>query len=392
MTVLQKFRSLISAVCFIIFNRLCCITIPLKRNQVCFLAETHKGLNGNLKAVYDHLLQCNDLDLKLEVYTKGDRRDRHSIRSVLKIWKAISVSGYIILDDLYTTTSYMKARKNQEIVQLWHGAGAYKKFGHSRSDLQVRAGGKMRVHRGYKKYTKAVVSGSKIAWCYAEAFGMDERKVFAAGMPRMDVLFDSEYVEKRRRDFLSNNTEFEGKKIVLFAPTYRGTQVRDADYGFEQADLNRLSEELGENYAIFTRWHPALKNNLKRGIVSLRKCDYGDRIIDFSDYEDVNDLLIACDIMITDYSSIIFDYFPLDKPLVYFAYDKADYEGDRGLYYPFEKYLFGRVAETFEEMVENIKAEDICEHKRKDFYDLFLNKCDDNSTERVCRLIWGERC
>ena len=54
MTVLQKFRSLISAVCFIIFNRLCCITIPLKRNQVCFLAETHKGLNGNLKAVYDH--------------------------------------------------------------------------------------------------------------------------------------------------------------------------------------------------------------------------------------------------------------------------------------------------------------------------------------------------
>ena len=135
MNPLQRIRSIVSQVCFIIYNRLCCIFIPLKEEQVCFLAETHAGLNGNLKAVYDYLEKANSLDLKLIVYTKEDRRDRHSALSVLSIWKAISVSKYLFLDDLYTSTSYMKARNGQEIVQLWHGAGAYKKFGHSRNDL-----------------------------------------------------------------------------------------------------------------------------------------------------------------------------------------------------------------------------------------------------------------
>lgn len=391
MNILQKCRSLISAVCFIVFNRICCVFMPLKEKQVCFLAETHAGLNGNLEAVYNHLTENRkELGLSFIIYTKEDRRERHGISSVLKIWKAISVSKYIFLDDLYTTTSYMKRRKGQEIIQLWHGAGAYKKFGHSRSDLQVRAGGKMRVHRGYKKYTKAIVSGSKIAWCYAEAFDMDIKKVCAVGCPRMDELFDEVNVRNTKTVFLEKYPALKNKKIVLFAPTYRGTLVREADYDFDKADLNRLSECLGDDYVILTRWHPALKNNIKRGLATIRKCDFGDRIIDFSDYKDVNDLLIACDVMITDYSSIIFDYFPLCKPIVYFVYDEDDYAGGRGLYYPFEKYVFGDVARNFEQLVMAVKSNSIDQEKRESFYDLFLDSCDGNSTERVCELIWNE--
>lgn len=388
MNFLQRIRGLISSVCFMIFNRLCCIFIPLKSDQVLFLAETHKGLNGNLKAVYDYLDNSRH-DLHLVSYTKGDRRERHGIKAVLSIWKAISVSGYIFLDDLYTATSHMKVRRGQEIIQLWHGAGAYKKFGHSRKDLHVNVSGKMRVHKGYKKYTKAIVSGSRIAWCYSEAFGMDEGKIYATGSPRMDELFDNKYVKDTKERFLEQYPELKNKKIVLFAPTYRGTHVRDADYGFEQANLNQLIKRLGDDYVILTRWHPALKNNVKRGIAVVKCCDFGERIIDFTDYEDVNDLLIACDIMITDYSSIIFDYFPLDKPIIYFVYDKDDYAGDRGLYYSFDKYLFGRVSEDFESLVESVKAEDLCREKREDFYNLFLDGCDGHSTERVCRLLWN---
>lgn len=388
MNLLRKIRSLISAVCFIVFNRLCCIFFPMKEQQVCFLAETHKGLNGNMEAVYGYLSQREDLDLTFAIYTKDDRRDRHSIAAVLEIWKAISVSKYIFLDDLYTTTSYMKLRDGQNIIQLWHGAGAYKKFGHSRNDLQVNVSGKMRVHKGYKKYTHAIVSGSKIAWCYAEAFGIDESKVYAVGTPRMDNLFDKEYVKATKERFLKEYSYLRGKKIVFFAPTYRGTLVREANYDFDQANLNSLVEKLGEDYVIITRWHPALKNNIKRGIAEIKNCDFGEKIIDFTEYGDVNDLLITCDIMVTDYSSIIFDYFPLDKPIVYFAYDKAEYADGRGLYYPFDKYVFGDVAENFEELVQAIKNEKIDETKRKYFYDQFLDSCDANSTERVCKLLF----
>ena len=154
--------------------------------------------------------------------------------------------------------------------------------------------------------------------------------------------------------------------------------------------LNQLIKRLGDDYVILTRWHPALKNNVKRGIAVVKCCDFGERIIDFTDYQDVNDLLIACDIMITDYSSIIFDYFPLGKPIIYFVYDKDDYAGDRGLYYSFDKYLFGRVSEDFESLVESVKAEDLCREKREDFYNLFLDGCDGHSTERVCRLLWKD--
>ena len=112
MNLFRKIRSLISAMCFIIFNRICCIFIPLAENQVCFLAETHKELNGNLEAVHNYL-EINKPELDLLVYAKGDRRERHNIVAVLEIWKAISVSKYIFLDDLYTTTSYMKVRTNQ---------------------------------------------------------------------------------------------------------------------------------------------------------------------------------------------------------------------------------------------------------------------------------------
>lgn len=207
----------------------------------------------------------------------------------------------------------------------------------------------------------------------------------------MDALFDEEYTKAARERFLEKYPALKGKKLVLFAPTYRGTQVRDADYGFEEADLNRLSEELGEDYTIMTRWHPALKNNLKRGIVSLRNCDFGDRIVDFSDYDDVNDLLIACDVLVTDYSSIIFDYFPLNKPVVYFVYDRQEYEGDRGIYYPFDKYVYGRVAENFDELKAAIESGDLEEEKRRSFYNLFLDGCDRHSTERVYRLVFEER-
>lgn len=390
MSPLQRVRGLISTACFIVFNRICCVFIPLQKNKVCFLAETHQGLNGNLEMVYEYLKE-NRPDLSLQVYTKGDRREHHSFSKVLSIWKAISVSKYIFLDDLYTTTSHMRARKGQEIVQLWHGAGAYKKFGHSRRDLQKQIGGKMRVHKGYRKYTKAIVSGSQIAWCYAEAFGMDPAKVFATGIPRMDRLYDAAYVAKEKEAFLEQYPDLRGKKLVLFAPTYRGTQVRDADYNFDAADLDRLERDLGDNYVILTRWHPALKNNLKRGLATLRHCTFGEQIRDFSDYGDVNDLLIACDLMVTDYSSIIFDYFPLHKPVVYFAYDREEYAGDRGLYYAFEQYVYGRVAEDFEQLLKAVRGEDLCEEKRSAFESLFLDSCDAQSTERVYQLVWNER-
>ena len=179
--------------------------------------------------------------------------------------------------------------------------------------------------------------------------------------------------------------QLQGKKIVLVAPTYRGRKVEDATYAFEKLDLQGLAHELGEDYALVTRWHPALYSNIKRGICPLRTGG----ITDASEYEEINDLLIAADVLITDYSSVIFDWYLLSKPVIYFVYDLAEYEKGRGLYYDFYEYVYGAVVESSSQLPEAIRKGDMCEDARDSFGRKFMSACDGKSTKRVIEWVLG---
>ncbi|NLA70185.1 MAG: hypothetical protein GX852_03980, partial [Clostridiales bacterium] len=116
-----------------------------------------------------------------------------------------------------------------------------------------------------------------------------------------------------------------------------------------------------------------------------------DNIIDASDYSDINDLLIGSDILITDYSSVIFDYYLLNKPIVYYAYDIEEYKSGRGLYYDFEEYVYGKVATNNKELVEAILAEEQCNNLRDTFGKKFMSSCDGHATDRICKWIIGDK-
>ena len=124
----------------------------------------------------------------------------------------------------------MKVRKGQEIVQLWHGAGAYKKFGFSRANGDEG----IKIHKGYRKYAKAIVSAEPIRKCYAEAFDIALQKVQATGVPRTDIFFDQEYIKNKREELYRDFPFLKDKKVILFAPTYRGTRAEDAAYDFDK--------------------------------------------------------------------------------------------------------------------------------------------------------------
>lgn len=102
--------------------------------------------------------------------------------------------------------------------------------------------------------------------------------------------------------------------MILFAPTYRGTKVEDADYGFDQLNFDQFVNELKDDYVILIKWHPALFNNLKFGKVKgYDLSQYQGIVYDISESREINDYLFITDVLITDYSSLIFDYALMDK-------------------------------------------------------------------------------
>ncbi len=363
------------------------LILPMKSNKVCFLSDVRTVMGGNLKCVYDYL---EDKEYERVIEFKADRRIHRSVKQKFQMIYNLVTSHYIILDDFSNAITNLKVRKGQEIVQLWHGPGAFKKFGWSRANNGENI---KKIHPGYKKYTKAIVSGSGVTWCYAEAFSISEDKVRATGFPRTDEFFDQNYMKQTRERIYKEHPELIDKKIILFAPTYRGTKVKDASYDFSKLDWKKMYEVLHQEYVFVIKWHPALFNNLQMHVVEGPDLsEYKDFYLDYSQYRDINELLLVCDCLITDYSSVIFDYVLLNKPIIYFTYDLQEYTsyGGRGLYFDFGEYVYGSVANDQKELIEAISRDDLMLDKRKQFYDKFMGECDGHATEKSCKWIFGE--
>lgn len=380
---MRKIRTGSRIVPFMMVNRICAAVTRVKPNRVLFASDVRAELGGNLKFVYDYL----DKGFDKVVDLKEDRRYRRSLAAYLKLAYYLATSKYILLEDFLDYTAFMKLREGQQICQLWHGAGAYKKFAFSR---QANASERIKIHTGYKRYAKAIVSAESIRSCYAEAFSIPLERVKATGIPRTDIFFDQAYIEKKKGELSRRYPMLRGKKVILFAPTYRGTQIRDAAYDFEKLDLAYLYQRLHEDYVFLFKWHPAARNNLKAHEVEAYDLSaYPDFYLDVSEFRDINDLLLIADTLITDYSSVIFEYLLTHKPIIYYVHDLDEYEGGRGLYFPFADYVYGDVVKTLPELVDAIREENMAEEQRAAFCERFMKECDGKSTEKTCQWLFG---
>ena len=380
----KKLKIAIRMIPFLAINRSIMLLVKVKKNQILFASDVREEMGGNLKYVYDYL---PDTFRKVTDF-KRDRRDRRGLTQYLKLAYYMTTSAYIVLEDFFDYTAFIKVRKGQEICQLWHGAGAYKKFAHSRTTNNRE---KIKIHAGYKKYTKVIVSAEPIRSCYAEAFHISMDKVQATGIPRTDCFFDKNYITNVRITLQEQYPQLKGKKVILFAPTYRGTLANDAAYDFDKLNLDELYPYLKDNYIFVFKWHPAAYNNIKlNGKEAYRLGKYDDCFLDLSDCRDINDLLLIADILVTDYSSVIFDWLLVEKPIIYYAYDMEDYAGTRGLYFNFEEYVYGSVAKDQEQLIQAIYNEDMQWEKRAAFRDKFMSACDGTSTEKTCKWIFHD--
>lgn len=350
--------------------------LPVKKNRITFISMRRNELSGNFAFVYDKLKGNPDNDIRFILSYSDSARLSPSV--TLRFCFACAVSRVIVLDEFTPQIHWINLKKDTCLIQLWHACGAFKTFGFTRLGKPAGSPQKTRMHRSYDYVT---VSSSYCKRCHSEGFGISDEKVIPTGIPRTDVFFDKAYGEKIRTEFFEKYPKLKSKKIILFAPTFRGTVKENAYYPTDKFNAEELYEALGGEYAIIVKHHPFVG---ERQPIASR---YADVIIDLSDSTELNDLLFVSDIVITDYSSLIFEAALLKLPMLFYVFDLEEYVRERDFYFDLRLNSPGKLVYTEEQLITAIKERDFEAERTEAFTKMFFDSLDGSSSERTARLI-----
>lgn len=284
----------------------------------------------------------------------------------------LATSDVIFLDSVFLPMAYIKFKKRVRVVQLWHGCNTLKKFG------QLSNKGKLKELEkdANSSYTHVIVSSKKMIKLHKEAFGVSEKNIYPLGLPRMDIFFDEARIKEEKQKFYRQFDQLKEKKIILYAPTFRDNNINSFD---DNMNLKKVAENLPENYVIINKFHPFVAK--RYGKIESNK------MIDLSEYDDLTRLLLVSDILISDYSSIIFDYAILKKPIIFYAYDKEEYENKiRGFYYNYEDYIGEKIIRTKDELIQKIM--NIKYNNNNNFVERYVDFKNFNSVDKIYREVY----
>lgn len=378
----KKVRRRLSRIVVSVFR----VTRRSKRGRVLFITRLSPVLTGNLKTVHDRMLERGlDRDFDLVRILKKEIKQSLGWRGRLHLLWSLGRADVIFLDDSFAPVYWFDFPPEVRVVQLWHASGAFKTVGYSRAgqadeESQQFLNPYGRIH---KNYTHVTVSSEHDVPFYAEALGVPEDRVFPTGIPRMDRFFRPEYRAIAEREAREQFPFIEGRTVWLFAPTYRADTVADAYYDEELIDWAALhAVAVEKNAVVIFKNHPFVRKDL-----AIPEA-YKDRFVDATRTRmDVNDLLFVVDLLITDYSSIIFEYSVLKRPMLFFAYDLEEYLASRDLYVPFEELVPGRIVRTFPDLVDALRREDYEASRMERFAEEHFAYLDAGATDRVIDLV-----
>lgn len=311
--------------------------LPINREKITFASSRSNELSGNLYYIAREL-KSRELDLTfiflLEKYKSGFLNKVVYILRMLRATYHLATSEYFFIDDYYYPVYLIKPRSGVTIIQLWHAAGAFKRFGYSTIDKDF---GPSKTYLKFVKihsnYTYAIVSSKNVVKHYAEAFDMPEDQVLPLGLPRADYFFDKAAQEAFKEKFYNFYPELKEKRIILYAPTYRGKSYRKKSFQ-SHIDFSILEEKLGKEYAILVHLHPYITN----GLVETYSKNF---VYETNQLFKINELMTISDLLITDYSSVIFEYSILQRPILFFTPDLEQYKKERDFYFDFDTFIPG---------------------------------------------------
>ncbi|WP_141603615.1 CDP-glycerol glycerophosphotransferase family protein [Terrilactibacillus laevilacticus] len=314
------------------------ILFKVNTRKITFASYRSDHLSGNLLSVYNEICKRQENYQFIFLLKKFNPSILGKFQYVLHLFKAgyyLATSRYFIIDDYYLPVYTIKPRENTDIIQLWHAAGAFKKFGYSTIGKDFGPSEEYLKHiKVHSNYSKVIVSSTEVVPFFAEAFNMSKENILPLGLPRNDVFFDDERSMHIKDEFHKNYPELENKKIILYAPTFRG-KSHATDKNICPLDLKQFINHLEPNYALIVNLHPYCQNLIDTELYE------NEQIYFMHGKFDIQALMIVSDLLITDYSSVIFDYSLLEKPILFFADDVQEYMQDRDFYYEYESFIPG---------------------------------------------------
>lgn len=318
---------------------------PIHKNRIMFSAYSGKQYSCNPKYISEYILE--NYRNSVEVYWAFvDPNEFAKLDSDIKKIKFKSfayiyytlTSGVII--DNVESWSILPRRKEQLVINTWHGGGAYKGVGLQRNDTNSCQNENMlNKHKRVSLYLSSSKAFTKMT--LRDSFHYDGR-VMECGMPRNDILIHG--VNKKTITDIRKKIGVTTESLVLYAPTFRNDKNYKSTLDYERL-LKVLESRFGDKWKILYRGHYYSKIKTNRNL---------EKIVDVSEYSDMQELLLISDILVTDYSSSMWDFSLMKKPCFLYADDIGQYNQEREFYTPISTWPFP-LAENNEELEYNIR-------------------------------------
>ncbi len=354
-----------------LFYRIGSKVIPVDKKLVLFESGVGKQFGDSPKNIYEEILSQNLDYKKVWVYNKQHRFPDPDTKRIKRLspqyYYYLLKAGYWVNNQNFPT--YIKKRPQTVYLQTWHGTPLKKMLYdieevHGRSDDYVE-----RVGNAVKNWDFLISPSPYATQAFRSAFRY-KGEVLETGYPRNDIFYKSEKDEIARSVQRKLNID-EGKKIILYAPTFRDDQISNKNkFLFDiQMDLHKMKEELGDEYVLLLRMHVVVSNKIQI------EDSLSDFVYNVSKYPDIQDLYLITDILITDYSSVMFDFANTGRSMIFYTFDLEKYRDNlRGFYMDFENEAPGPLVYNTDEIIDSIKNMDFVRDKYKEKYMEFRKK------------------
>ncbi len=315
---------------------------PVEKGSILFADAHHDEIPFSMRRVYETLAAratgasggVSGQAAQITVCVRDFDRMSYGalLRYLLRFMKRYATTEYVFVCDYYLPVASCRKRPETKVVQLWHSCGLMKKIAHDAGDD---------IPKGYRgnlfgNYTYLTLSAPVCVPVHARALQIPRERIYATGVSRTDYYFDEEWNRRCREAFYEQYPQARGRRIALWAPTFRGNAAMPRLEGLQE--IRQAAGKLAEEWYFVLKAHPHIDAH---GMVS--NCSIP-----------TEELLPVADLLITDYSSVMFDYLLYRKPIVLFAPDLERYEAERGFYIDYHELPYP-VTQTADELERAVR-------------------------------------
>ena len=373
--------------------------IPLDDKTVLFISFHGKGYSDNPKAIYEEMLKDDKFkDYKFVWAIKNHKKKAIKIDDA-KIVEYLSIPYFYYLSKAKywifncKMPSYICKKKDQIYLQTWHGT-PLKRLGHDihvdenttfyRSQIKAKD-----MYRSYDidsaRYNYMISPNAFCTKIFPAAFNINKERLIETGYPRNDVMSNVTDDEKLKIKKELNIPPY--KKVILYAPTWRDNQYVAKGYTFKlEVDFHKWHQYLKDDYIVLFKPHYLIINDYKS------TNDLQGFLYNIDADQDISPLYLITDILITDYSSVFYDFAVMNKPMYFYMYDLKDYQEElRGFYIDIYKDLPGQIYENEDDLLKDVIENKYDYAKLKVFKERFNNHDDGMASKRVVDIVFGDK-